>query len=79
MIGTLRSFVLGMVIGWPSRALWLLRTKRDPLEILQDAAERRHLVQKNYQVLGRRPDTASDRPNKPRIIACGASGIAYRF
>jgi hypothetical protein len=71
------NFLLGIVIGWPSRIAWLLRTKRDPLEVLQDEAERRHLVQKNYQVLGRRPDTARDRPNKPRITACGASGIAY--
>jgi hypothetical protein len=72
MIGTVRSFLLSIVIGMPSRALWLLRVKRDPLEVLQDEAERKYLRR-------RRPDTASDRPNKPRITACGASGIAYRI
>jgi hypothetical protein len=72
MIVAVKNLLLGVVIGLPSRALWLLRTKRDPLEVLQDAAERKYLRR-------RRPDTASDRPNKPRITACGASGIAYRF
>ena len=66
------NFLLGIVIGWPSRIAWLLRTKRDPLEVLQDAAERKYLRR-------RKADTVSDRPNKPRITACGASGIAYRI
>jgi hypothetical protein len=71
MIGTLRSFVLGIIIGWPSRALWLLRHKVDPLEALQGEAERKYL---------RRRETARDlRLDRPRITACGASGIAYRF
>ena len=66
------NFLLGIVIGWPSRIAWLLRTKRDPLEVLQDAAERKYLRR-------RKADTVSDRPNKPRVVACGASGIAYRI
>jgi hypothetical protein len=68
VIAYLRHLVLRILIGWPSRIAWLLRTKRDPLEVLQDQAERKYL---------RRPDTADDRPNRPRVVACGASGVAY--
>jgi hypothetical protein len=70
VIAYLRHLVLRILIGWPSRALWLLRTKRDPLEVMQEAAERKYL---------RRPDTVDDRPDRPRVVACGASGVAYRI
>jgi hypothetical protein len=64
----LRHLVLRILIGWPSRALWLLRTKRDPLEVLQDQAERKFL---------RRPDTAGHSSDeRPRFCAVGASGYA---
>jgi hypothetical protein len=70
MIGTVRSFLLSIAIGLPSRALWLLRTKRDPLAVLRKQAEK---------ALERRSATATGRSDRPRVIACGASGVAYHI
>jgi hypothetical protein len=69
MIGTVRSFLLGIIIGWPSRVVWLLRHKVEPLQELQRQAE-------GDQV--RKRDMAY-RPRNHRMTACGASGVAYRF
>jgi hypothetical protein len=41
MIGALRSFVLGVAIGLPSRAIWLPRRKRDHIARMRERFDAR--------------------------------------